>query len=117
MTEQVTFSRFCDAFSDTYKGNFTHEGKGALYDYFNDLEESTGVPVELDTIAFCCGYSEYDSAWDAMKEYQPEDMPNEGEEGDDLTEIAEKNEAAALAWLQDRTTVISFSTGIIIAQF
>ena len=53
-----------------------------------------------------------------MQEYQSEDMPNEGEEGDDLTEIQEKNEAEAKRWLEDRTQVIEVEGGgVIIAQF
>jgi hypothetical protein len=33
-------------------------------------------------------------------------MPTEGEPGDDLLEIAAKNEKAAMEWLEDRTTVL-----------
>jgi hypothetical protein len=52
-----------------------------------------------------------------MEQYQPEDMPVEGEEGDDLVEIQEKNEAEALRWLQDNTQVIEFDGGIIVQEF
>ena len=95
MNQQVGFSQFCDAFSDTYKGNFTYAGKRALFDYLEGLEEDTGEEIVLDTVALCCEYSEHDSAWDAMKEYQPDDMPVEGEAGYDLLEVQEKNEKAA----------------------
>ena len=44
---------------DTYKNNFTYEGKRALFDYLENLEEDTGTEIELDTIALCCEYSEY----------------------------------------------------------
>lgn len=119
MIKKISFSEFCDDFRKTNKGNFSYSynGKRALYDYLEEYEESTGTPVELDIVALCCKYSEYDSAWEAMKQYQPEDMPVEGEEGDDLLEIAVKNEKAALEWLQDRTTVITFDKGIIIQHF
>ena len=33
MYTTINFSQFCDAFSDTYKNNFTYEGKRALFDY------------------------------------------------------------------------------------
>ena len=53
-----------------------------------------------------------------MQEYQPEDMPIEGEPGDDLVEIQEKNETEALKWLEERTQVILVEGGkIIIQQF
>jgi hypothetical protein len=114
----ISFSRFCDSFSDTYKDKYSYAGKRALFDYLEEIEESTGEEVELDIVAICCEYSEYDSAYEAMQEYQSEDMPNEGEEGDDLTEIQEKNEAEAKRWLEDRTQVIEVEGGgVIIAQF
>lgn len=111
---------FIDAFKswDTYKDNFSYYGLIALYEFLTDLEDDTGEELELDVVAICCDYSEYDSAWDAMKEYQPEDMPAEGEEGDDLVEVQEKNEKAAREWLEDRTTVIDVEGGgVIIQQF
>lgn len=116
--QEVNFSMFCDAFWDTYKDNFTYKGKQALFDHLQSYSEDIGEPIRLDTVALCCEYAEYLSAWDAMKEYQPEDMPIEGEEGDDLVEIQEKNEAAALEWLENRTTVIPVEDGgIIIEKF
>lgn len=118
MKQTTSFSQFCDSFSDTYKDNFTYKGKRALFDYLENYEEESGEDIELDPIALCCEYSEYDSALEAMQEYQPEDMPNEGEEGDDLIEIEEKNEKAAHAWLEDKTEVIDVEGGgVIIAQF
>lgn len=118
MKQNIGFSKFCDAFSDTYKNNFTYAGKRALFDYLEQLEEDMGEEIELDTVALCCEYSEYESAWDAMEEYQPDDMPVEGEEGDDLVEIQKKNEKAAHEWLEERTTVIDVEGGgIIILQF
>lgn len=118
MKQTVNFSQFCDSFSDTYKGNFSYEGKRALFDYLENYEEETGTEIELDPVALCCEYSEYDSAFDAMKEYQPEDMPVEGEAGDDLVEIHDKNEKAAHEWLEERTQVIDVEGGkIIILQF
>ena len=104
--------------SDTYKNNFSWEGLAALFDYLEEYEESTGEKVEFDPIALCCEYSEYKSAWEAMEEYQPEDMPTvEDSEGMDLVEIQEASEALALEWLQDRTQVLTFEGGVIIQNF
>lgn len=100
------------------KDQFSKEGWRALFRYLEQYEEETGKEIEMDIIAFCCEFTEYDSAWDAMKEYQPEDMPAEGEEGDDLVEIGEKNEKAAREWLEDRTVVIDVEGGgVIIGEF
>jgi hypothetical protein len=119
MYKTIDVYEFANTFerSDSYKNNFTRPALMALYDYLEDLYEDMGELYEFDMIALCCEYSEYKSAWEAMEQYQPEDMPVEGEEGDDLIEIQEKNEAAALEWLQDRTAVIEFDGGIIIQQF
>lgn len=109
MIQTIGFSQFCDAFSDTYKGNFTYQGKRALFDYLEEYEESTGEQVELDTIALCCEYSEYANAIEAYNEYNSIET---------LDQSAEDNgEAEALEWLQDRTQVIPFDGGVIIAQF
>ena len=116
--KSIGFSQFCDAFRSYDRNeNFSYKGKRALFDYLESLSEDTGEAIKLDVIALCCEYSEYTSAYEAMKEYQPEDMPLEGEEGDDLIEIAEKEEQAALEWLEERTSVIPFDGGVIIAQF
>ncbi len=119
MIKTLNFHDFVDEWNkwEDRKNTFSYNGKCALFDYLEEYEESTGEKIELDIIALCCDYSEYDSAYDAMKQYQPEDMPVEGEEGDDLDEIQAKNEAEALIWLNDRTQVIEFGGGIIIQQF
>ncbi len=57
----VNFSQFCDSFSDTYKNNFSYEGKRALFDYIEQTEESMEDQTELDPVALCCTYTEYES--------------------------------------------------------
>lgn len=57
--QQVNFSQFCDSFSDTYKNNFTYEGKKALFEYLEELSDDIGENIELDTVALCCEYNEY----------------------------------------------------------
>ncbi len=67
--QNVNFSMFCDSFSDTYKDNFTYYGKRALFDYLENLSEDIGEDIELDTIALCCEYSEYESLEELQKSY------------------------------------------------
>ena len=61
MIKQVNFNEFCDWFSksDSYKNNFSYDGKKALFDYLEEYEESTGEQIEFDMVAICCEYSEY----------------------------------------------------------
>lgn len=130
MKRYITESDFIDTFqrSDTYKGNFTYEGLTALYEYLEQYEQEIGEEIEFDMVALCCEYSEYDSAWEAMEQYQPEDMPTVDEPtsyetrnggGMDLVELGEAQEKLALEWLEERTQVIPVGdTGrVIIQQF
>lgn len=127
MKQNVSFVDFIEAFGDAYKSNFSQNGKIALFDYLNDYELSTGEEIELDIVALCCDYTEYDSAWEAMQQYQPEDMPtvedtgvDENGRGMDLVELREAQEKLAIEWLEGRTTVIrveGYVYGVIIQNF
>jgi hypothetical protein len=125
MKQEVSREDFIRRFeeSDGYRNSFSRLALHALFDYFEELEEDSGESIEFDMVAICCAYSEYKSAWEAMEQYQPEDMPtiddepNENGVGMDLVELGEAQEKAALEWLENTTTVISFDTGIIIQDF
>lgn len=117
MIKELTTHDIAHELSSNKDNGFSYQGAYALAEYLEEYERSTGKNIELDTVAIRCEYSEYPSAYDAMLEYQPDDMPVEGDEGDDLVEIQEKNEQAALEWLEERTQVITFDGGIIIQQF
>jgi len=97
MKENVNFSRFCDRFKAMDRdNNFSYEGKQALFDYLERLEEDTGEEEELDIIDLCCKYTEYESIEELKKEY------------DDIEDMDD---------LRDRTFVIEFDGGLIIQQF
>ncbi len=113
----LNFSQFIDNWPESRKNQFSYDALRAIFDYYEEYENDTKEKVEFDPIAICCEWSEYVSAWDAMEQYRPDDMPVEGEAGDDLVEIQAKNEAAALEWLQDQTTVLIHDKGIVIIQF
>jgi hypothetical protein len=38
--------------------NFSYEGQGVLFDYFEQLENDLGEQIEFDPIAICCEYAE-----------------------------------------------------------
>ena len=85
MKQTINFSQFCDAFrAHDRQDQFSYEGKRALFDYLEELENGIGEEIELDPIALCVEYTEHESAWDAMEQYRPDDMPTMGEEGDIL---------------------------------
>ena len=98
------------------KDQFTYEGKKALFEYLEQYEEDTGEPVELDVIALCCEYSEYESADQAASEYFDYEGMEYDEDGNEMIE-QEEVEEKALEYLRDRTSVIEFDGGVIIQQF
>ena len=88
------------------KENFSYNGRLALFDYLEELEDNTGEQIECDIIGFCCDFSEYESALEAIKDY------NGGAwEGD------EKCENDAREYFRDNTMLIEFEGGIIIQAF
>ena len=80
MVKTVSMYDFERAFIDMNRAdNFSYEGKKALFEYLEELEEGTGTPIELDVIALCCEYSEYKS----LKEFQ-DDYGDEYESIEDI---------------------------------
>jgi hypothetical protein len=70
MKTDVSFSMFCDEFKNSsYKNNFSYDGLRALYDYLIDYEENTGTEIELDVVALCCDYTEYEDIYDVIDAY------------------------------------------------
>jgi hypothetical protein len=59
MKTTVSVYDFRDAFQSMGRGKqFSYEGLGVLFDYFEQLEDDCGMEIELDPIAICCEYSE-----------------------------------------------------------
>lgn len=62
MKQTVTESMFIDSFCGGYKDNFSYEGKKALFEWLESLENDCGVDeMELDPIAYCCEFTEYEN--------------------------------------------------------
>ena len=105
MKRSVNFTDFCDEFVKMGRNDcFSYEGKKALFEYLENLEEDTGIEYEIDVIAFCQEYTEYPTALEAAEDYylwEPE-------------ESEEDKEEAALQFLQERTCGIIFDEGVII---
>lgn len=67
----VTEYDFLNAFSNYGRENqFSYHGKLALFNYLNEYEQQTGMEIELDIIAICCDFCEYDDI-NEIKEYYP----------------------------------------------
>ena len=100
MKKTLTEQDFRDAFMATRPDNFTWPGLSALFAWFNDYEDSIGEEIELDVIAICVDFSEYENLSDVRDNYR--DMPDDDGE--------------ALEWLNDRTIVIPVDDNAVILQ-
>ena len=115
MKTTVSHYDFTEAFKDYGRSdNFSYEGLKALFDYLEDLESDIGEQIELDVVAICCDFSEYDSAREAAEHYGFE---AEVDEDEDEEEDEDEIEEQALDYLRDNTTVIEFDDGVIIQNF
>tara|TARA_B100000780_G_scaffold101596_1_gene70936 strand:- start:3237 stop:3539 length:303 start_codon:yes stop_codon:yes gene_type:complete len=77
MKQTISFGQFQDAFYNMDRQNqFTYKGKKALFEFLEEYEDNTDEEIELDVIALCCEYVEYDSLEDFWLEYDKEDFPN-----------------------------------------
>jgi len=95
-------------------------GAFALAEYLEELEESTGEEMELDTCAIRCDFSEYESALECAADHGWSHEADILDADDNLRpddEVLEENEERALKWLQDRTQVIEFDGGVIVSKF
>ena len=61
MKQSVSIYDFERAFKRCERENFSYDGLKALFEYLEEFEDGTGEEVELDVIALCCEYAEYDS--------------------------------------------------------
>jgi len=72
MKQTVTESMFIDSFTGGYKDNFSYEGKKALFNWLEEVEGDDSSEFELDPIALCCEYTEYQSLTELNEEYSEE---------------------------------------------
>ena len=77
MKQTINFYNFSDEFRKAGRADqFTYKGQRAIFEYLEGYEESTGEEVELDVVAICCEYSEYENLEEFHGEYNKEDYPN-----------------------------------------
>jgi len=64
---QYDFER---AFNDMNRGNqFSYNGKKALFEWLEQLEEDCNQEMELDVIALCCDFTEYEDITEFHNDY------------------------------------------------
>lgn len=110
MIKTINFCNFLDEWDkwEDRKDTFSYLGKKAIFEYLECYEESTGEKIELDIIALCCDYTEYENLEEIKGAY---------------TDYFEKHNIKTLDDLRDHTEVIALSEdengadGVIIQDF
>ena len=98
MKQNVSSFQFVDAIVGDDYNNMSYAGANALFEYLEELEDSTGEELEFDSVAIRCEWAEYENLEAVLSEY------------DNIKTLEE---------LQDNTTVILIedSDRLIIWQF
>lgn len=66
----ITLCEFEQAFNDAGRSNqFSFEGLKTLFNMLEVFEDSTGEQIELDVIALCCEFTEYQSLEELQNSY------------------------------------------------
>ncbi len=70
MKQTVSEYDFVEAFDKANRrDNFSRQGRRELYDYLLEWEEDLGEEIELDVIALCCEFTEYESVEEYNEAY------------------------------------------------
>ena len=90
---------FRQAFAEYNRAdNFSYKGLTALFEWLEELAYDINTPYELDVIALCCEFTEYEDLAEVQANYFSTKLDNIND-------------------LQDHTSVIEFDGGLIIADF
>lgn len=120
MKKTLTTHEIADELLKDSNARWSRAGAFALAEYLEELEETAGEELELDVCAVRCDFYEYESALEASLDYSWSPEASILDESDNLRpdeDAEEENNERALEWLQDRTSVIQFDGGVIIARF
>ena len=120
MKTTLTTSEAANILFNDKNAGWSYAGARALVEYLEELEQDTGEEMEMDFVAIRCDFSEYDSALECAVDYGWSHEASILDDDDNIRpddEVLEENNERALRWLQDRTQVVEFDGGIIVANF
>ena len=70
MKTTVNQFEFVDSFKQAGREDqFSYKAKIALFEYLEELENDCGTEMELDVIALCCEYTEYEDIEEFNNDY------------------------------------------------
>ena len=100
MKTTINQSDFVSAFkgNSERKDQFTYGALCALFEYYDEIEQQAGDEIELDVVAICCDWTEYDTALEAAKAYG----------------FDKEDEDKALSYLTNQTAVLPLEGGNVV---
>lgn len=88
MKQTVYLGDFRDAFHKMDRGNqFSYEGLGMIFNWFEQFEDDTGEEVELDVIAICCDFNEED--WTDIAENYEIELDADDSDEENMNRVVE----------------------------
>jgi len=108
MKQTLTTSQVADMLMQDDNAAWSYAGARALAEHLEEIDRESEQEMDFDRVAIRCEFSEYTSATEAAGNY-------DWEPGEDADE--DEAEKSALQYLQDRTTVIKFTGGVIIQDY
>jgi hypothetical protein len=70
MFTTINENDFIQAFKNMGRDeNFSYEGLKELFRYYEVIEDCSGKQMELDVIAICCDWTEYESEYELVNDY------------------------------------------------
>lgn len=103
MHKRIYLSDFMEAFDDHGRNDqFPPAALETLFEFFEELEQDSGELIELDVIAICCTFTEYESPQACA-----EDM---------FLDINGMENKDIISLLQEHTIVIPLKNGGVVIQ-
>ena len=96
MIKTINEYDFIDAFKKMGReNNFSYDGLIALYEELEMVENDIGKPIELDVIALCCEFTEYNNLDEFQADY-----------GDEYETIEDIQNATTVIMIDDDSFII-----------
>ena len=100
MYRTINEYEFEQAFKNMDRDNFSYDGYRALYEFLDEICSSDDKGFELDVIAICCDFTEYEN----LKEFQSEYYDDVA--GDKFKTIEEIEEETIVIRIEDSDSFI-----------
>ena len=120
----TTYEIAHELMNDT-NANWSRVGAFALAEYLQELEDDTGVEMEMDVVAIRCDYSQYHSLEDFADQYFSGDTQtvadalglNVDMSGVEFEEDEEEVSQLIREYIRNNGELIEFDGGIIVSSF